>query len=206
MFGIRSRVLTGVVLGTLAGTGLVVGVGCSTTPRTEAERTSLDQESRAAYARMVEKDPSLRDFIGRSYGYVIFPSVGKGGLGVGGSYGRGIVYEQGRPVGYADMTQGTIGLQIGGQSFSQIIAFQTPNRLNDFRSGNFTFAANASAVAIKAGAASATDFKDGTAVFTDSEAGLMAEAAVGGQRFTFQPLSVGEPMNSSTTGYRGSGY
>lgn len=175
----------------LVAMGLAGGLaGCSTSPKTETGRISLEQRARATLTEAQGKDPSLRDFLSRSYGYVVFPDVGKGGLLVGGAYGRGLVFERGVPVGYADLTQGTIGAQVGGQSFSQIICFETPQRLNDFKSGNFTFAANASAVAIRAGAAAATDFKDGTAVFTFSEAGLMLEASIGGQRFSYQTLNA----------------
>lgn len=164
----------------------LVQAGCSTSPRSQAGRLSLEQEAEAAVTKMQATDPSLQTFLTGSYGYVVFPNIGKGGLIVGGSYGRGVVYDRGQMAGYADMTQGTVGAQIGGQSFTQIIVFQDRSSLDRFKSGEFTLNANASAVAIRAGAAGSTDFKDGTAVFTHSDAGLMAEAVVGGQRFTYQ--------------------
>lgn len=167
--------------------GLVVVAGCATKPRGEERQQALHLEAQALIKRLSATDPTLPDFLNRAYAYAVFPSIGRAGLGVGGAYGRGTVYEQGRLVGFADVTQGTIGLQIGAQSFSQILVFQNRETLDAFRSGNFTFAANVSAVAVQAGAAAATDFQNGSAVFTHTNAGLMAEASVGGQRFTYQP-------------------
>lgn len=168
-------------------TWAVVGVmGCATAPATPEKKVALDQEAQALISRMSSDDPTLRAFLDRSHGYVAFPSIGKGAVGIGGAYGRGVVYERGVVVGYADVTQGSIGFQLGGQSYSQLVVFKDQPTFDSFKSGNFTFAANASAVAAKAGAAAATDFQNGSAVFTRSDAGLMYEAAVGGQRFTFQ--------------------
>jgi lipid-binding SYLF domain-containing protein len=175
----------GLKLGLLA-CGVVLLSACSTAPTSEVKKVALDQESQATINRLSAQDPSLRSFLDKAHGYVVFPSIGKGGIGVGGAYGRGIVYERGAIVGYADVTQATIGLQLGGQSYSQIIAFEDKATFDAFKTGNFAFAANASAVAVKTGAAAATNFQNGTAVFTQSEAGLMGEAAVGGQRFTYQ--------------------
>lgn len=179
------RVVDGHTVGALIAALIVAG--CATTPRTEDARRALDLEAQAVLKRLSSSDPTLPAFLERAHAYTVFPSIGKGALGVGGAYGRGVVYERGRVIGYADVTQATLGLQIGGQSYSQILVFQDRETLERFKSGNFTFAANASAVAVKAGAAAATDFQNGTAVFTQSEAGLMAEASVGGQRFTYQP-------------------
>lgn len=161
--------------------------GCHTTPTTEGGRMILEEDASAALTRMTTRDPSLKPFLDRAYGYVIFPSIGKGGLGVGGAYGRGVVYQGGQAVGYADVTQATIGLQIGGQAYTQLIAFEDLATFNAFKANTLTFSANASAVAIKAGAGAATQFQNGTAVFTDSESGLMGEATVGGQQLRYQP-------------------
>lgn len=161
--------------------------GCHTTPTTEGGRQTLEQDAQAALTRMTTRDPSLRPFLDRAYGYVIFPSIGKGGAIVGGAYGRGVVYQGGRAEGYADVTQASIGLQLGGQSYTQLIAFQDLATFNQFKANTLTFSANASAVAIKAGAGAATQFQNGTAVFTDSETGLMGEASIGGQQLRYQP-------------------
>jgi len=142
-----------------------------------------------------------------AYGYALFPTIGKGGAGIGGSRGTGKVYEQGKYIGNATMTQLTVGLQLGGQSFSQIIFFADKRSLDEFTSGNFEFGAQATAVAITAGAsaqagttgasagasagkndATATGrYNKGMAVFTVAKGGLMYEAAIGGQKFKYEP-------------------
>lgn len=145
-------------------------------------------------------------FFNKSYGYAVFPTIGKAGFVVGAAHGKGKVYEQGKYIGDSSMTQGSIGFQIGAQGYSQIIFFQNKAALDAFTSGNFEFSANAEAVAITAGAsASATTtgntasisggknnadtasggFRKGMAIFTVAKGGLMYEASVAGQKFTF---------------------
>ncbi len=144
-------------------------------------------------------------FFDKSYGYVIFPTIGKGGFGIGGAYGEGRVYKQNVYVGDATMTQVSFGFQMGGQAFSQIIFFQDKRALNEFINGNFEFGASASAVAITAGAQASTSttgssvsasggqndaktigqYFKGMATFTVAKGGLMYEASVGGQKFNY---------------------
>jgi lipid-binding SYLF domain-containing protein len=147
-------------------------------------------------------------FFGRSYGYALFPTIGKGGIGIGGAHGKGRVYRQGAYIGDTSMTQLTIGLQLGGQAYSQIIFFQDKRALDEFTSGNFEFGAQASAVAITAGASAgtgtsgssagasggkhdastvSTDFYKGMMVFTVAKGGLMYAATIGGQKFDYTP-------------------
>ena len=99
----------------------------------------------------------------------------------------GQLIEQGEPVGFCDLTQATVGAQIGGQSYSQIIFFEYEEAIDHFKTGNFAFAAQASAVAVRAGASADADYDRGVAVFTGSQGGLMAEASIGGQKFRFVP-------------------
>ncbi len=150
--------------------------------------------------------PSAK-FFSKSYGYAVFPTVGKGGFGVGAAHGTGRVYVGGAYVGDTSMTQLTVGPQIGGQAYSQMIFFQNKAAFDDFTSGNFEFSAQVTAVAITAGAsaqggsggaglgASGTpkhakalsDYHGGMAVFTIAKGGLMAEASIGGQKFSYTP-------------------
>jgi lipid-binding SYLF domain-containing protein len=169
-------------------TGLLIG-GCTTSPDTESGKMNLTEDSTTALNRMETQDPSLNDFVksGHAYGYAIFPSVGKGAIGVGGAYGKGTVYANGQMLGYADLSQATIGLQLGGQSYSELIVFETEHALEAFKSNNYAFDAQASAVAVKSGASSDARYSNGVAVFSMAEGGLMFEASIGGQRFTFQP-------------------
>ena len=176
-----------------------IATGCATAPKTQAERKSLIAEADAAVATMIAKDPSLRDFISRGHGYAIFPDVGKAGAIVGGAYGRGVVFEQGRAVGFAELNQGSIGAQLGGQSYSELIVFESEPALNRLKAGNFDIGAEISAVALTAGAAGAARFEDGVVVFHLPKGGLMAAAAVNGQKINFEPLAGGESGAGATS-------
>ncbi|MCI0366096.1 MAG: hypothetical protein L0Y44_03460 [Phycisphaerales bacterium] len=117
----------------------------------------------------------------------MFPTVGKGGAGVGGAFGRGVVYELGEIIGFTSLTQASFGLQLGGQTYSELILFDQP-ALQRFKRGEFSLSAQASAVAVTAGAAANARFQNGVMVFTLGQKGLMYEASVGGQKFSFEPL------------------
>ena len=144
-------------------------------------------------------------FLNTAYGYAVFPTIGKGGVGLGGAFGKGRVYERGKYIGDASMTQLTIGLQLGGQAYSEIIFFEDQRALKDFTGGNFEFGADASVVAITAAAgakasttgtsagasggkkdaATAGKYQKGMATFTVAKGGLMYEASIGGQKFSY---------------------
>jgi lipid-binding SYLF domain-containing protein len=179
----RSVLCATAILGLLAGT--FVGCSSNTAPETKDERAALRDDSDNALKSMQADDPSLKDFLSNCDGYAIFPSVGKGAVGIGGAFGRGVVYEGGSVVGYAKLSQATIGLALGGQTYRELVVFQTKDALGNFKSSNFSFSANASAVAIKSGAAATAKYENGVAVFTDPNGGLMFEASIGGQQFTY---------------------
>jgi lipid-binding SYLF domain-containing protein len=167
---------------------LFMTVGCATAPRTQAQRDSLVAESDATVATMTSQDPSLRDLLDRSPGYAVYPNVGSAGAIVGGAYGRGVVFEDGQPVGYTELNQGSVGAIIGGQSFSQIIVFENDAAIGRMKAGNFDLGAEASAVALKAGIAANARFEDGVAVFQMPKGGLMATAAINGQKINYEPM------------------
>ncbi len=160
-------------------------MGCRTTPKTAEGREDLRDAAQRATDRMTAADTGLQGVVDGAHGHAVFPKVGKGGLIAGGAYGRGIVYEQGNMIGYADLTQATIGLQAGGQTYSELIVFQNKDALDRFRTNQLEFSANASAIAVKSGVAAAPKYENGVAVYVQPRAGLMAEASVGGQKFTF---------------------
>ena len=158
---------------------------------------------------MYKKSPQVRPFLKSAYGYAVFTIVGKGGFLVGGAYGEGKVYRHGTVTGVASLIEGSIGFQAGGQAFSEIIFFQDRRAYQEFTSGSFEFDASVSAVAITAGAqaqvgttgptagASAgpstgeqaeRGYSRGVAVFIHAKGGLMYEASVGGQKFSFRPI------------------
>jgi lipid-binding SYLF domain-containing protein len=146
-------------------------------------------------------------FFKNSFGYAVFPTIGKGGIGLGGAYGSGRVYAGRTYVGDTSMAQVTVGLQLGGQAFSQIIFFEDKRAFDEFTSGNFEFGAEASAVAITAGASAQTtttgssagasggrhdattkgSYYRGMATFTVAKGGLMYAATIGGQKFSYTP-------------------
>jgi lipid-binding SYLF domain-containing protein len=161
--------------------------GCATAPKSTESKKSLEDEAAATIAEAQKTSPEMQKFMTAAYGYAVFPSVGKGGAVVGGAYGKGILYQQGQESGYCDLSQATVGLQLGGQKYSEIICFENAAAQDKFKSGNFAFSAQATAVALKTGAAANAKYTDGVAVFTLAEEGLMAEAAIGGQKFSYQP-------------------
>lgn len=138
-----------------------------------------------AKVMLLKADEGLKTFFDESAGYVIFPNVGKGGFIVGAASGNGVVFEGGKKVGMADLKKLNIGFQAGGQAIIEVIFFETKNALNDFKEGKFSFAAEASAVAVRSGLAFNAKYKDGVAVFALPKAGLMADASVGGQKFKY---------------------
>jgi|SRR5688572_23170227 lipid-binding SYLF domain-containing protein len=147
----------------------------------------LRKEAEQARASFLKADAGLQKFFDESAGYAMFPGVGKGGFIVGGARGKGVVYQKGNVVGEAVMTQASIGAQAGGQSFSEVIFFETPEALKDFKGGKFEMSAEVSAVAAAEGASKAAKYKNGVAVFTLPLKGLMVQASIGGQKFKFIP-------------------
>lgn len=160
---------------------------CNTAPRTEEAKEDIRVDADNALIKAMRNDPTLTPHIRSAKGHAVFPSVGKGGVGIGGAYGKGVLYENSLFSGYCDVVQATIGFQLGGQVYTEIIVFQTQEALNRFKTGNFAFDAQATAVALKSGAGANASYTNGVAVFTMDEAGLMYEASIGGQKFTYQP-------------------
>jgi lipid-binding SYLF domain-containing protein len=188
---------------TMKGTFLVIAAALLATGAARADKYSetVDLFTNAGQSA---------SFFGKSHGYAVFPTIGKAGIGIGGAHGEGRVYEQGKYVGDTKMTQLSVGFQLGGQAFSQIIFFQDKRAFDEFTSGNFEFGANASAVVITAAAsgtasttgasgtasggkkdaATAGEYHKGTAVFIITKGGLMYEASVSGQKFSYTPLAA----------------
>jgi lipid-binding SYLF domain-containing protein len=148
----------------------------------------LKSESQQTLTNFLRADSTLQKFIDQSAGYAVFPNVSKGGLVVGGARGKGVVYEKNNPIGVATMTQASVGAQAGGQTFAEIICFETPAALKDFKAGKFEMSAEVSAVAAAEGASKAAKYKQGVAVFTLPKKGLMVQASIGGQKFKFESM------------------
>jgi len=174
-----------------------------------AVAAAAEVEDYSSTINVFKDSPAVAKFFENSYGYAVFPTIGKAGFVIGGSYGKGQVYRNGKVTGKTSVIEGSIGFQLGGEAFSEIIFFQDKRAYDEFTSGSFEFGATAQAVVITAGAqakagtagasagASAgpktgvqaeTDYVKGMATFVHSKGGLMYEASIGGQKFTFDPL------------------
>ena len=151
------------------------------------EVDELHAKSQEALTAFKEKDSGIQRFVDAAAGYVVIPTVGKGGIGIGGARGKGLLYENGEPSAVVTLTQLTIGFQWGGQAYSEFIFFETADDLEDFKRGNYELGAQASAVAVTAGASADANYSSGVAVFTQAKGGLMYEATVGGQKFKVEP-------------------
>jgi lipid-binding SYLF domain-containing protein len=150
----------------------------------------LISSAQATIATFKKTDANTEKFFSSAVGYAVFPTIGKGGFVVGGAGGDGILFVGGKPVGKASMGQASVGFQLGGQTFSEIIFFENASTLSDFKHGNFALSAQASAVALSAGAAAAANYEHGVAIFTATKTGLMYEASVGGQKFGYHPFAT----------------
>ncbi len=168
----------------------VILAGCATVPPKPESRAVLKTESDEAVSIFKAVDPGIQRFFQNSYGYAVLPKIIKGAFLVGGAYGRGLVYERGQMVGYCDMSQATLGFSFGGESFREIVFFRDRDDLARFMNGQYTFSAQVTGVALTAGAAAKADYRDGMAVFIDTDTGLMVDASLGGQRFTYKPAVI----------------
>ena len=169
--------------------------------------SAADDDDYASAIKVFKEAGQSAKFFDKSYGYAVFPTIGKGGLVAGGAHGAGRVYEKGAHVGDVSMTQVTVGLQLGGQAFSEIIFFENKAAFDAFTAGNYEFSGQASAVAITAAASAQTGtsgssagasgtkshaettggYSNGMAVFSVAKGGLMYEASLGGQKFNYKP-------------------
>jgi lipid-binding SYLF domain-containing protein len=169
-----------VSIGLLAVAALVAAV--------QPARAQTNEEVQAVIQRFKDGDPGMQGWFAQAFGYAVFPSVGKGAIGIGGAHGKGLVYETGTLIGKTSLTAVTIGFQLGGQAFSEVIFFKDKAALDDFTRGDFEFEAGASAVALTAGASRDIAYSKGVAVMTATKGGLMYEAAIGGQKFSFERI------------------
>jgi hypothetical protein len=160
-------------------------------------------------ASLFRKSSESAEYFAGSYGYAVFPTIGKGGLGIGAAHGSGHVYSNGQRIGKVSMNQLSVGLQAGGEAFSEIIFFKDKSAMDDFTSGHFEFSADAGAIVITAAAdasvgttgadagasiekhdaATAGEYKHGMAVFTIAKGGLMYNATIAGQKFSYTASS-----------------
>jgi len=152
----------------------------------------LDGDVRATVHRLSQEDPGLGALLKRAYGYAVLPEVGKASVVIGGAFGKGEVFERGRMIGYCALAQLTIGVQLGGETISEIVVFRDKAALERFKRSRVKFAAGASAVLVKAGATAASNYDDDVMVFVYADGGMMLEAAIGAQKFIYRPGFLGK--------------
>ena len=148
---------------------------------------NANADALATAAMFKQEDPELIAFFDQAAGYAVFPTVGKGAMGIGGAYGKGVVFVGSEAIGDASLTQLSIGFSFGGQSYSEIIFFEKQEDLDRFKESKLELDASASAVALKKGASKDANYRKGVAVFTKPKGGLMFDASVGGQKFSYTP-------------------
>lgn len=156
--------------------------------QTSTKDKKIVADAKEAKADFIKADGLMNNLFNNAYGYVIFPNVGKGAVGIGGAAGNGAVFKGNTLLGMAKMTQVSVGFQWGGQAYREVIFFETKEDLDRFMEDKIEFAAQASAVAATAGAAANVKYKDGVMIFSQIKGGLMYEASVGGQKFKFRKI------------------
>lgn len=146
-----------------------------------------EQRAIDTIAAFKKADPGIDTFFKEAHGYAVFPEITKGAIGIGGAAGDGTVFERGAAIGSTSVSQVTIGLQLGGQTYSEVIFFKDRAALDNFKRGDYEVAAGASAIALKDGVSKTAEYSNGVAIFTMGTGGLMFEASVGGQKFSYEP-------------------
>ena len=181
------KVIRATALVLLAGAAL--WVSRATAAETENQTAqNLEPQAQQAIENFKQRDPGLEKFFASSTAYVVFPEITQGGLIIGAAHGKGLLYQNGKPVGVLTMSQGSIGAQAGGHTYAELIFFQSPQAVQQLKQGNYQFNASAKAMAATSGASQSANYQDGVAIFTLPKGGVMGQAAVGGQKFSYQPL------------------
>ena len=167
---------------------LILAILMSTITLGQSTRTDrrILKDSKKAKIAFIKTDPSIKKWFDNAYGYVIFPNVGKAGLGVGGAFGNGTVYINNTAIGRAHLSQVSIGFQLGAQGYREVIFFENKSNMDDFKENKLQLSAQVSAVLVVLGAAANINYSNGILIFTQPKGGLMYEVSVGGQSFNYE--------------------
>ncbi len=165
---------------------LFCGLTIFASAQSDSKKSEVIADSKEAKADFMKADKEMKGLFEKSYGYVIFPNVGKGAVVVGGAAGTGAAYEHGKQIGIAKLTQVSVGFQFGGQAYREVIFFENKEAMDRFKENRIELSAQVSAVAAAAGASANAKYVEGVMVFTMQKGGLMYEASVGGQKFKFE--------------------
>lgn len=161
----------------------------ATASSTRAEKQSLQTSARATLDAMIAQEPRIRTVIQNAPGYAVFPSIAQGGALIGGAYGRGILYEHGQPTGFVSLEQVSIGAQLGGQSFAELLVLHTPQDVAAVKSGDFTAGAQLGIVVLSASANARASFDPNASIFVMGHGGLMVDVSISGQKISYQPMN-----------------
>lgn len=184
----------------LLGLATLGGCGGTSAPLSQGQLRALDAQVADARQMFVDIKPETRRYFDTAYGYAIFPAIKGGAVGVGGAGGQGQVFQGGRLIGTADITQMNVGAQLGGQEFAQVIFFENEGAMADMTGdGSWEFEAKASAVAADKGGSKSADYERGVSVFTLAKGGLMAQAAIGTQKLRYRALGDQQPLVNDRT-------
>jgi len=164
--------------------------GCATAPRAPAQRDSLRQSAEATLGEMIAHNPPIQDVIHKVPAYAVFPSIGKAGFLVGGAYGRGILYQDGIPTGYVSLEQASVGAQLGGQSFAELLVLRTANDIQALKEGRFAASADLGVVVLTAGAAKAASFDPDASVFVMPRGDLTVDISITEQQLNYSSFNA----------------
>jgi lipid-binding SYLF domain-containing protein len=159
-------------------------------PKTPAESANLEQKANATVGDFKTQDPSLENVLSSAAGIAVFPSIGKGGMIVGGAHGQGVLMENGQTTGFLTLNQASIGAQLGAESFSEILVLRDADALAKLKAGNFKVSGNVSATALSAGAAAQAEFNEGMSAFVRTRGGAMVDISVAGQKIDYRPRNL----------------
>jgi lipid-binding SYLF domain-containing protein len=161
--------------------------GCATAPKSASEQQSLEARANTTIDEMTSREPALAGMLSTAAGYAVFPDIGKGGALVGGAFGRGVLYANGRVIGFVKVEQASIGAQLGAQTFAELLVLPDMGSLDRVKRGELTLGADVGAVALTTGALARAQLADGVQVFLLPRGGLMAELTLSGQRIQYEP-------------------
>jgi len=170
--------------------GSAMFAGCATAPPTKAEKQSLRESADATLAEMVARSPDLQALTHDAVAYAVFPSIGKGGVLVGGAYGKGILYEAGMPTGYVSLQQASIGAQLGGQTFAELLVLRNSDDIDAVKAGRYTVGADAGVVVLSPEAAGRASVDSSASVIVLPRGGLMVELSINGQQLKYQSFDA----------------
>jgi lipid-binding SYLF domain-containing protein len=159
--------------------------GCATAPSSTADKQNLRQSANATLSEMIARNPKIQGVIGQAQAYAVFPSIGKGGVIVGGAFGRGVLYEGGVPTGFVSLQQASIGAQLGGQTFAELLVLRSPRDVESVKDGTFKANADLGVVFLNAGAAGQAPFDPSASVFVMPHGGLMVDVSINGQKLSY---------------------